>query len=109
DCQPAETPASSSEAVRAFRQAVGGAAGWEVISLQAVERCGRYLLAAPAAGDQLRAYSVEGRGTQPASEMLELGGTLTALWPAPGGALAIVYEEKTDRYAAYSLALTCSR
>jgi hypothetical protein len=81
----------------------------ETLPLDAVPGCAGYALAAHAAGEQIRAQTNTGRAPQPASAPFDLAGTLTALWPAPGGALAIIYEEKNERYAAYSLAITCGR
>lgn len=51
----------------------------------------------------------EGRAVE-ASEGLELAGQVTALWPAEGGAVAIVRAAgAAERYAAYHLAVDCSR
>ena len=109
DCQPMEAPVNVPEPAAAFRKLLSGAEGWDAISFEGTPACRPYVLAAPPAGDQVRAYLPGRRAAEPASEPLDLGGTLTALHPAPAGAIAIVYEEKTDRYVAYSLALTCSR
>ena len=47
------------------------------------------------------------------SEPVELGGVVTALWPAAlspsGGALAVARNSKAKQYAAYSVSVDCSR
>jgi hypothetical protein len=48
-------------------------------------------------------------GATPVSETLDFPGPVTALWPATGGALAVVRNLKTKRYAAYSLSVACGR
>jgi hypothetical protein len=52
-------------------------------------------------------------GETPVSEPVELGGRVTALWPAAsspiGGAIAVARNSKTKQYAAYSLSVDCPR
>ena len=43
------------------------------------------------------------------SEAVELPGPITALWPSTGGALAVIRNPSTKRYAAYALAVDCGR
>ena len=57
----------------------------------------------------LAAYRIVERKAAPATEALEFPAPVTALWPAAGGAIAIVKNAATGNYAAYSIRLDCSR
>ena len=87
---------------------------------------GRNTLEGRAAGDALRACGTRqlapGDGEMDAednvalyeggtavSDPVELPGPVTALWPAPGGALAVARNLATGKYAAYALAFDCGR
>ncbi|MBI5282604.1 MAG: hypothetical protein HY858_13045 [Candidatus Solibacter usitatus] len=55
------------------------------------------------------AYSLSEARPVAASEPVEFPGPVSALWPAPGGAVVIVRVLNSGRYAAYSLTLDCGR
>lgn len=57
----------------------------------------------------LAAYAVKDRKAGAVTEPLELPGPVTALWPSQGGAIAIVKNQGTGNYAAYSIHLDCAR
>lgn len=59
--------------------------------------------------DSVTLYEVANRMPVRASDPLELAGPVTALWASGDGALAIVRNLKSGKYAAYSLALDCGR
>jgi hypothetical protein len=71
------------------------------------------VLATSAAGsetsDSVALYQIEDRKPSAVSEAAELPGPVTALWPSASGAVAIVRQLVTGRYAAYSLTLDCGR
>jgi hypothetical protein len=48
-------------------------------------------------------------GATPISEAAEFPGPVTALWPSPEGALAVVLNLSTKQYVAYALAVDCGR
>jgi hypothetical protein len=62
-----------------------------------------------AASDSITLYDLVNRVPVRASEPVELPGSVTALWPAGEGAIAVVRNLSTEKYAAYSLALDCGR
>jgi hypothetical protein len=47
------------------------------------------------------------RGTTLASEPMPVPGPVTALWPLPEGALAVVRNPSTKQYNAYSISVDC--
>lgn len=57
--------------------------------------------------DTVTAWDFADRRPIQLSETLEMPGPVTALWSRPSGALAVVYNLSTKRYAAYSLTLDC--
>lgn len=76
--------------------------------------CGGRHLAAASPGDRrspdsIAVYDLVDRAPVRVSELVEFPGPVTALWPAKDGALAIAQNLLTGKYAAYSLALDCSR
>jgi hypothetical protein len=80
----------------------------------ALAGCGGRHILASAAGDQHAADSVtlfDVRNRTPAavSDPLEFPGPVTALWPAGDGALVVIRNVSSGKYAAYSLALDCGR
>ncbi len=88
--------------------------GWvEGLNGDWVGVCGdKVLVARPTekgAAVSLAAYAIVERKATPATEALELPEPVTALWPAPGGAIAIARNAATENYAAYSIHLDCSR
>jgi hypothetical protein len=61
------------------------------------------------APDSAAAYDIAAQPPRAASDAAQFAGPVTALWPAPGGALAVVHQLATGRYAAYNLTLDCGR
>ena len=61
------------------------------------------------AADSVTAFEMVDRKPVAIGDPAEFPGPLTALWPAPGGAIAIARDLPTGRYAAYSLTLNCGR
>ena len=60
-------------------------------------------------GPGLAVYTIADRKAAEASGSLEFPGAITALWPAPGGALVIIRNNNGGRYAAHSVTLDCGR
>jgi hypothetical protein len=50
-----------------------------------------------------------GSGGRAISEAVQFPGPVTALWPAPGGAVVVARHLVTGRYAAYNLTIDCGR
>lgn len=63
----------------------------------------------PDSADSVTAYEIAAPAPRAVTDPLPLPGPVTALWPAPGGALAVVRQLATGRYVAYTLALDCGR
>lgn len=92
-------------------------AGWgsDIAALESGCRSGRQILASkPGDGgdpDAIQGYEVNGRRFVAAGDPVTFPGPITALWPSasPAGAIAVARNSETGRYAAYSLAITCSR
>ena len=57
--------------------------------------------------DSITAYELTGPNPRRLSEPWMVQGSITALWPASGGALAVVHEAALGRYAAYLVSLDC--
>jgi len=74
---------------------------------------GRHIIAAAAgdaaSSDSVALYELPNRAPVRVSEPMEFPGPVTALWPAGDGAMAVVRNLSTGKYAAYSLTLDCSR
>jgi hypothetical protein len=72
---------------------------------------GRAILASSAgprdAADSIAAFEIVDRKPVEIGDPAEFSGPVTALWPAPGGAIAIALDLATGRYAAYSLTISC--
>jgi hypothetical protein len=60
-----------------------------------------------ASGDTVAVWDFVDHQPKQISETLEMAGPVTALWPRPTGALAVVHDLGTKRYAAYLLTLDC--
>ena len=60
------------------------------------------------AEDSVAVFAV-GNGRRAISEAVQFSGPVTALWPAPGGAVVVARHLVTGRYAAYSLTIDCGR
>lgn len=67
--------------------------------------CGSRVLAAQ--GGSVQAYEIADRQAAPSGEPVELPGLVTALWPLPGAALAVIRNDRTGQYAAYRVAMAC--
>jgi hypothetical protein len=85
--------------------------GWGSDLVPLVACGGRHILAT-GAGDQysvdsVTLYDVANRVAAHVSDPLEFAGPVTALWPAGDGALAVVRNLATGKYAAYNLTLNC--
>jgi hypothetical protein len=57
--------------------------------------------------ESLAAYEIAGQTPRRVTDPLPMAGSVTALWPASGGVLAVVHETATGRYAAYLVSLDC--
>ena len=75
--------------------------------------CGDKVLAVRSPGNgaasSIAAYTLQERKAVAVTEALELPGPVAALWPAVSGAIAIVKNQGTGNYAAYSIHLDCAR
>jgi hypothetical protein len=60
-------------------------------------------------GEAVQAFAVVNRQAEPLAPPIAMAGPVTALWPAPGGALAVVRDGSTERYAAYLVTITCAQ
>ena len=69
--------------------------------------CGGRVLATLRGSDQVRAYALVEQKMAEATEPLDLPGPVTAMWPMGGGAMAVVWNPVSGRYAAYSLSVDC--
>jgi hypothetical protein len=82
--------------------AIGGGcgAGPQVIASSANDRT---------SADSLIPLEVTGQNPRTAGDALPVPGPVTALWPVPGGALAVVRQLATGKYGAYNITLDCGR
>ena len=62
-----------------------------------------------ASPDSIALYDLVNRAPVRISEPVEFSGSVTALWPAGEGAIAVARNVSTGKYAAYSLTLDCGR
>ena len=69
--------------------------------------CGGRVLATARGSDQVRVFALVEQKMVEATEALDLPGPVTALWPMGGGAMAVVFNPASGRYAAYSLSVDC--
>ena len=60
------------------------------------------------ANDTIVDYEMIDRKPVRTSDPIEFGGPVTALWPFKGGALAVVHNLASGKYAAYQIAIACS-
>jgi hypothetical protein len=82
--------------------------GWPAADLAAIESpCASGHVLASRDAASLQAFELSGRTLVEASSPEPLSGTLTALWPSPGGALAVVREQNASRHAAYHVTVAC--
>jgi hypothetical protein len=72
-----------------------------------VTACGHATLASGDGGMDAPDTVALFEGKTAVSEAVELPGPVTALWPTPEGALAVVHNLSTNQYAAYALAVDC--
>ncbi len=97
------------------RKPAGAFDGWgdDFAAVQTGCGAGRVALASSASArdavDSVTAFEIVDRKPVELSDPAEFPGPVTALWPAPGGAVAIARDLATGRYAAYSLSLDCGR
>ena len=90
------------------RSAAGTLAPWNASDLAAVDApCAPQHLLALRDASTLQVYDLAGRQMIEAGEPEPLAGSLTALWPAAGGALAVVRDAATSQYAAYHVTVAC--
>jgi hypothetical protein len=80
----------------------------------AIAACGgRHIVASSAgdnpASDSIALYDIANHAPVRISEPVALSGPVTALWSAGDGAMAVVRNLSTGKYAAYNLTLDCSR
>lgn len=75
-------------------------------------RCGALPVLTTRPGDQteaLQAYVIVNRQAHAFSPPLAMAGPVTALWPAPEGAIAVVRDPVTEKYAAYLVTISCGQ
>jgi hypothetical protein len=98
----------------AERRPAGVFDGWGSDFTAAESGCGaaRDILVASSAdrdaNDSIAAFEIADRKPVQTSDPIEFAGPITALWPAPDGALAVAHNLNSGRYAAYSIQITCS-
>ena len=84
--------------------------GWG--DLAAANSCGKPQVIATGTGDagpdSAALFELANRAPSRVSEPAEFPGPVTALWPAPGGAVAVV-RLPSNKYAAFSLTVDCGR
>lgn len=90
------------------RRLSGPADGWEASDHAVIDSaCAPgHILALKGAGS-LQAFSLSQRQLEEAGEPEPVAGDLTALWPSAGGALAVLRDPSTTRYAAYHVSIAC--
>ena len=99
----------------AARRPVGSFDSWGDDFLAVANGCGigsAILASSPSARDAtdtVTAFEITDRKPVAISDPAEFAGPVTALWPAPGGALAIARDLATGEYEAYTLTLGCNR
>jgi hypothetical protein len=73
--------------------------------------CGGVVAAGAAGRDAEDSVAIfaAGGGRRAISEATQFPGPVTALWPAPGGAVVVARHLVTGRYAAYWLTIDCGR
>jgi len=59
--------------------------------------------------DSLADFEIVDRKPVQTSDPIEFPGPITALWPAPDGALAVAHNLNSGRYSAYSMQIACGR
>jgi hypothetical protein len=87
--------------------------GSELVPIDAGCAAGAIILASVADDEPhsatVRPFEIVGARAAAAGDGITFPGTLEALWPAPGGAVAISHDPGTRRYAAFRLTVTCRR
>lgn len=84
--------------------------GWgsEIASVES--KCGRLVLAnRPSLPEAIQVYQLRDRRPVALGDPEELAGPVTALWSSGGGAVAIVRNPSTNRYAAFQITVACER
>lgn len=87
---------------------------WGADFVPVADSCrGSYVAAASPAdrksADSVALYALVNRTPARVSDLLELPGPVTALWPLGAGAMAVVRNLSTGSYAAYALSMDCGR
>jgi len=94
---------------------IGAVAAWGSDIAGTDVRCGgRTVVLATRPGDgrdpdAIRAYAIVNRAVVAMGAPAEFPGPVTALWPAGGGAMAIVRNAATGQYQAYAVTVACGR
>ena len=89
--------------------------GWgsDIAAVESGCRAGRQILASKPGdvgeADAVQAYEMIDQRAAPIGDPVTFPGPVTALWSAGRQAVAVARSSETGRYAAYSLAITCSR
>jgi hypothetical protein len=62
-------------------------------------------------GDSIQVFKIADRRAVPSSPPVQLPGKITALWPAAGGAAAMLvcHNSQANRYEAYQVSVSCGR
>jgi hypothetical protein len=68
---------------------------------------GEKILASEASSDAVALYGIVNHQPIQMSDVVALGGPITAVWPQGSGAVVIAKNSKTGRYEAYSASLDC--
>jgi hypothetical protein len=94
------------------RKQVGTFDGWGSDFSVVHDGCGGGMVFATAPGDRdspdsVALYDLVNNGPHRVSDPVALLGPVTALWPSPAGATAVVRNLATKQYEAYSLTLDC--
>lgn len=107
DLRLAALPDGSVQAARGQQAITISDWGSDIASLPS--RCGAnpVLVSGSSLNETLTAYEVTGASPRRVSDPKPMQGAVTALWPSPQGALAVVHETATGQYAAYSVSLDC--
>lgn len=94
------------------RRPAGVIEGWGSDILESQAACGPVLATSGAdrdSNDTLTLFDIVERRPVAVSDPLQFSGAITALWPAPDGAVVIARNSSTGKYAAYKIAIRCSQ
>jgi hypothetical protein len=82
---------------------------WSDFAVVASSCTGPKIIGAYAAANSVAIFDLVNHGLVRVSDVMEVLGTVTALWPSGSAALAVVRNKDTSRYEAYSIAVDCGR